>query len=258
MPSALRSCFICFSGFFAGGSDSPTTRRLRRYRVEKDGSSCMASTADAGAMAPFSKQCMKNGTFSSAYLPSDRKTSAEERHAGAGRVDVTQWEPRAEEKELIRRTWSDDFDFLYELGSKIYTYIFENNPQTKTLFPNIHRHGAAWKHSKEFRGQALNFVQTISYAVKNVYHMQDNLVPHLRKIGQRHVKFAERGFKPEYWDIFQDAIETSLEAHIASLEDFLPEQRSEAIRIWRQLAVYITTHMKYGYFEYLTFPINGK
>lgn len=95
-----------------------------------------------------------------------RKTSAEERQtsvsAGVGGrddEDVVHWEPRAEEKELIRRTWSDDFDFLYELGAKIYTYIFENNPQTKNLFPNIHRHGANWKHSKEFRGQALNFVQ---------------------------------------------------------------------------------------------------
>lgn len=69
------------------------------------------------------------------------------------------WEPDVYEKELVKKTWSDDFDFLYELGAAIYTYIFENHPNAKQLFPTIHRHGDKWKESKEFRSQALKFVQ---------------------------------------------------------------------------------------------------
>lgn len=73
--------------------------------------------------------------------------------------EIYEWEPNEDEKELVKLTWNDDFDFLYELGSAIYSFIFEHNPNTKRLFPGIHRHGDKWKESKEFRSQALKFVQ---------------------------------------------------------------------------------------------------
>lgn len=69
------------------------------------------------------------------------------------------WEPDAEEKELIKQTWSDDFSFLYEMGANIYVYIFTHNPECKKLFPAIHAHGENYRDSKEFRSQALKFVQ---------------------------------------------------------------------------------------------------
>ena len=112
------------------------------------------------------------------------------------------WEPSREEKELVRRTWSDDFDFLFRLGASIYTYIFEHNPQTRQLFPTIHQWGEGWRESKEFRSQALRFVQALAHAVKNVYRM-GNVSQHMYAIGERHVKYAQRGFRPEHWDIFQ-------------------------------------------------------
>jgi len=34
------------------------------------------------------------------------------------------WNPTDYEKELVKLTWSDDFSFLYELGTAIYTVIF--------------------------------------------------------------------------------------------------------------------------------------
>lgn len=69
------------------------------------------------------------------------------------------WEPNTSDKELIKLTWCNDFDFLFALGSNIYIYIFEHNPKTKELFPGIHQHGEKWQESKEFKKQALNFVQ---------------------------------------------------------------------------------------------------
>jgi len=162
--------------------------------------------------------------------------------------DVDHWEPSPEEKELVKQTWSDDFDFLYELGASIYTYIFEHNPHTKTLFPGIHQHGEQWKDSTEFRSQALKFVQTLSHVVKNVYHME-RLQKHLYTIGEKHVNFAARGFKPEYWDIFLDAMEVALAEHIAALANFDEQQRRDATRMWRRLSLFIISHMKLGYFD---------
>ncbi|KAH7695607.1 Protein GLB-18 b, partial [Aphelenchoides avenae] len=175
-------------------------------------------------------------------------------------LDSTQiitWEPSAEEKELIKRTWSDDFDFLYNLGARIYIYIFDNNSQAKQLFPTIHQHGEAYKESKEFRAQALKFVQTIAHAVKNVYHMQEQLVPHLFKVGERHVKFAARGFVPEHWDIFLDAMEVALADHIASIKNLDDYQRKEAVHVWRRLSFFLITHMKHGFFTELERQTSG-
>ncbi|VDO88622.1 unnamed protein product [Heligmosomoides polygyrus] len=54
--------------------------------------------------------------------------------------NVERWEPNVREKELLRRTWSDEFEFLYDLGSSIYCYIFEHNPNCKQLFPFLANH----------------------------------------------------------------------------------------------------------------------
>uniref|UniRef100_A0A914E7U4 Globin family profile domain-containing protein n=1 Tax=Acrobeloides nanus TaxID=290746 RepID=A0A914E7U4_9BILA len=75
----------------------------------------------------------------------------------------------------------------------------------------------------------------------------NGLSKYLYSIGERHVKFAARGFKPEYWDIFQDAIEYSLTDHIGSLEDFDEKQKADAIAAWRKLALYVITHLKRGF-----------
>jgi hypothetical protein len=115
---------------------------------------------------------------------------------------IESWAPSREERDLVRRSWCDDFDFLFNLGAAIYSYIFETNSHTKELVPSIHRWGAEWRDSKEFRTQALKFVQTLSQVVKGIYHI-DELAPYLSDVGARHVKFSTRGFKPEYWDIFQ-------------------------------------------------------
>uniref|UniRef100_A0A1I8A5Z1 GLOBIN domain-containing protein n=1 Tax=Steinernema glaseri TaxID=37863 RepID=A0A1I8A5Z1_9BILA len=170
--------------------------------------------------------------------------------------EMDHWEPDDYEKELVKRTWSDDFDFLYELGSKIYQHIFDTNPHTKELFPSIHRHGADWKNSKEFRAQALKFVQTLSHTVKNLYHMELQKDT-LHKIGERHVAFSDRGFKPEYWDVFQDSMEFALSNHIAALPDLTEQQKADATSVWRTLALYVTTHMKKGYFDLLENKKNG-
>ncbi|CAJ0930090.1 unnamed protein product, partial [Mesorhabditis belari] len=179
-------------------------------------------------------------------------SSAKNNESRGGQIthpNIEAWDPDVYEKELLRRTWSDDFDFLYELGAAIYCYIFDHNPNCKQLFPFISTYqGDDWKHSKEFRSQALKFVQTLAQTVKNVYHM-DRVEVFLYGIGQRHCKFAERGFKAEYWNIFQDAMEHSLADHMNGLKDLNDDQKKDAVRVWRTLALYVTTHMSHGFFD---------
>ncbi|KAI6195494.1 GLOBIN domain-containing protein [Aphelenchoides besseyi] len=176
-------------------------------------------------------------------------TQPHPRHRSLDAEEIMNWEPDAMEKELIKATWSDDFDFLYNLGSNIYIFIFTQVPECKTLFPAIHAHGDNYRESREFRSQALKFVQTIAYAVKNIYHM-NNVAPHLHKIGERHVKFADRGFKTEHWDVFLDAMEHALTDQINSI-NMDAEKRQKTVKVWRRLAFYIICHMKSGYFAEL-------
>lgn len=46
-------------------------------------------------------------------------------------------------------------------------------------------------------------------------------------------------------------MEVSITDHINLLKDFTEDQRKDATQVWRRLAFYIITHMKYGYFDRL-------
>jgi hypothetical protein len=76
---------------------------------------------------------------------------------------IVYWTPTKYEKDLLNQTWSDELDFLYNLGLKIYVYIFEYCPSTKKLFPAIHAMGPTYAESEAFKGQALKFVQAMNF-----------------------------------------------------------------------------------------------
>jgi len=72
------------------------------------------------------------------------------------------WQPSEIEKDLLGRTFSYDFDFLYDLGCSIYLYIFARNPRIKQLFPQLKDFNEKTEDIncyKAFRGQALRFSQ---------------------------------------------------------------------------------------------------
>uniref|UniRef100_A0A914DVK8 Globin family profile domain-containing protein n=1 Tax=Acrobeloides nanus TaxID=290746 RepID=A0A914DVK8_9BILA len=114
------------------------------------------------------------------------------------------------------------------------------------LFPKIHQHGEKWKDSAEFRAQSLKFVQTITMCIELLDKM-DIMAEKLRLIGERHVQYAKRGFKPIYWDIFYDALKFSLFEHMSSFIEFDDQKRHDIINVWSKLAHYIITQMKRGY-----------
>ncbi|GMS86946.1 hypothetical protein PENTCL1PPCAC_9121, partial [Pristionchus entomophagus] len=164
-------------------------------------------------------------------------------------LQMSEWQSNPSDKALLRDTWSDDWEDLYNLGSDIYLYIFKVMPACKSLFPWIPKYeaeGRDFAQGKEFRSQALKFVQTIAHVVNNVNHLE-RMEGFLYDIGQRHVQYASRGFKPQYWDIFQDAIQAALANKMKSLPKLTKEERERVILIWRDIALYIILHMKDGY-----------
>lgn len=74
-------------------------------------------------------------------------------------IPIAVWTPTNEEKAVLYETWNNDFEFLFNLGTNVYAYIFQNNPKIMELFPKIHQHGAKWKDSDDFRVQALRLVK---------------------------------------------------------------------------------------------------
>ncbi|KAH7709612.1 Protein GLB-18 a [Aphelenchoides avenae] len=118
---------------------------------------------------------------------------------------VHEWLPSADDQELIRRTWSDDFERLYEIGLLIYTNLFDDHPITKNFFPSIHEHGDTWKQSQEFRHQALSFAKTVSYVVQHMTS-HEALASYLNRVGARHVEYGNRfdtRFEQPHWDLIQ-------------------------------------------------------
>ncbi|KAK5978401.1 hypothetical protein GCK32_021716, partial [Trichostrongylus colubriformis] len=59
----------------------------------------------------------------------------------------------------------------------------------------------------------------------------ESLEPYLYGIGQLHCKYAKRGFKPEYWEVFLDAMEHALTEHASGLADLDTSERQEAVEV---------------------------
>src|SRR5277367_344254 len=86
-----------------------------------------------------------------------------------------------EQRKLILRTWSDDFETLYTLGARIYTEIFDRAPEAQHLFPAT-KYGEHWQESREFRNLALRLVQVINQTVRFLNSVEAYMNPMLRDL----------------------------------------------------------------------------
>jgi hypothetical protein len=166
-------------------------------------------------------------------------------------VGVAKYHPSDRDIDLIRRTWLDDFDFLYDLGTDIYTHIFEAAPEARPLFPTLVEAGSNWQRMPAFRTQALKFVQVISQTIKNLGRSDTHLYEYLCNVGAMHVRLAvERGFSSDLWRTFRDAIDSTMRKRIdqgvfdARLN---VNDRPDALRAWTNMSVLIIQTMHEGY-----------
>ncbi|KHJ47395.1 globin [Trichuris suis] len=174
--------------------------------------------------------------------PTVRQASKIRLHAEShGMVVMTE-----HERSLLFKSWRDDFNSLYDLGTSIYAEIFTKAPDARKLFPTLANWPGDIRDCPQFSSQALKFVQVISLALRYL-DRPDKLNDMLRNIGQLHAKYAERGFRMAHWDIFLDAIVCCMHVQMAKIPNFDDSTKEEAAAAWRTLAAHIITQMRLGY-----------
>ncbi|GMR61952.1 hypothetical protein PMAYCL1PPCAC_32147, partial [Pristionchus mayeri] len=155
----------------------------------------------------------------------------------------------ARDQALLRSTWSEDFESLYRMGSRMYLHIFRTNPTIKDLFPWIAQYekaGHYFTDSPEFRTQALRLVQTLAKVVENVTRLE-GVEGYLYKLGHRHVGYLADGLQTQYWTVFQIAMDTLLVEKMNGLSNLSKADRDRAILVWKDVVAYVNYHMKTGY-----------
>lgn len=161
------------------------------------------------------------------------------------------------QKSLIIDSWKPkDFDFLFKVGMLVYSEIFRLKPAAKQLFPYVvecEKNNADITNTHEFRIQALRFVQILGRAVrnvKNIDHDDDDFDMILFHLGERHRVFADRGFRPEYWNIFEKAVVRVMSKEITENCPKLTEDDHKlAVESWKILSHYIIVGMKKGFYQ---------
>ncbi|KAF8353909.1 hypothetical protein PRIPAC_95532 [Pristionchus pacificus] len=159
------------------------------------------------------------------------------------RPALVEWQSNARDQALFRKTWSDDFEVLFSIGSSIYIHAFEGPHGTacKSLFPWVAKYekaGRNYAEQNEFRIQALRLVQTIAKVLDTV----DDLVKLealLYKVGHRHVHYLPAGLDSVYWNVFKDSVQAGIKNRLNSLPDLSAQERSRAVVIWRDIIEYI-------------------
>lgn len=163
----------------------------------------------------------------------------------------------AEQKVLICDIWKkDDFDWMFEIGTSIYSEIFRLKPSVKSLFPYIaecEKRKMDLKESKRFSDQALRFVQVLGMAVGNISENEpkdEDFDRILFQLGRQHITLIRGGFKVEYWQVFEQACVAIMEMEYRN--NFRPltnEQLKAAVDGWQIICNHIIMGMRKGFME---------
>lgn len=183
------------------------------------------------------------------------------------------------DQRLLRITWSDDFIDLFELGTEIYFRIFKAEPSVQTLFKCVSKNVNAiqeaqnsescsyslfldsdtLKENKEFKDQALKFVQTLSKAVSSYSvgnERAKDFDSYLKNLGKWHRTLTKAGFKSEFWDVFQrvlcEIMKDRIEGKYTVIKkplNLTDSERVHAGEIWDKLGSHVIGKMKDGYFS---------
>ncbi|XP_045191261.2 neuroglobin-like [Mercenaria mercenaria] len=146
------------------------------------------------------------------------------------------------EKRIIKSTWGYMAKDIPGNGLQVFLRIFETCPETKELFnvENI-RHSELTR-NQVIRGHGTRFMSAIGAAV-NCLDESDDKQEKLREVlfvlGQQHKHYS--GFKPEYFEIFYDALMWRWE--LCMRENFTPEVSDT----WSHVFVYMMEKLKEGY-----------
>ncbi len=171
----------------------------------------------------------------------------------------------ARQRQLLRLSWSDDFQELYQIGNDIYVGIFEKLPKARATFVFCYPirattpvvHGTATENERwllnnaDFRRQTLHFVQSLATAVsiasKGTPDATGELSEFLQGVGMSHRKYASRGFKPCFFETCGTVIQNVMEVRIRSMANLSEDEKLIAIDAWKALSAEIASKMTTGF-----------
>ncbi|KAF8372855.1 hypothetical protein PRIPAC_79284 [Pristionchus pacificus] len=124
-----------------------------------------------------------------------------------GVIKMLEWHSNPQDTALLRRTWTDDFEVLYSIGSNIYLNVFngECGAAAKALFPAFARYeaeGLNYAEQSEFRIQALQLVQAMAKTLDKIEDATA-LELYLYQLGQRHIHYLPPRIDVKTWAIFK-------------------------------------------------------
>nr|XP_034307779.1 non-symbiotic hemoglobin 0-like [Crassostrea gigas] len=124
-------------------------------------------------------------------------------------------------------------------GIRVFERIFELNPDLKQLFPFRNKEGESLRNDHDFTGHASRFMQAVGAAIDNINNLYMYFGPLLIGLGKQHVEFG--GFKPEYWDVFTEAMLYVWEKELGDLFD------DNCRNAWTKVFEFIMEQLKVGY-----------
>lgn len=160
-----------------------------------------------------------------------------------------------EQKRCLIESWRrDDFDWLYDIGIRVYSRIFELAPSAKQLFPYVVQYeaeGRNFRESKEFQNQALRFVQALGKGVLSLEDDREKIEfdQYLYNLGHAHKKWENRGFMPDYWNIFEIAVAQVMAEETAKADRAGREGGEKIEELYAIMSNYMILRMKEGFYD---------
>lgn len=143
------------------------------------------------------------------------------------------------EKRLVKKTWKYLAKDMSYNGIRVFERIFELNPDLKQLFPFRNKEGESLRNDHDFTGHASRFMQAVGAAIDNINNLYMYFGPLLIGLGKQHVEFG--GFKPEYWDVFTEAMLYVWEKELGDVFD------DKCRNAWTKVFEFIMEQLKVGY-----------
>jgi len=167
----------------------------------------------------------------------------------------------AEEKRLIRKTWSqlqqqivvsdggrkNDNSHNVNRGVRVFLRIFELEPEAQSVFSDF-QHVSRLSElvaNPVFRSHAKRFMTAVDMTVHSLDALDIIVAPTLVRLGRRHVEFT--GFHLRYMAVFERAMDDTWRIDLGRRR-----YSGATRRAWRKLFNFLTSQVAEGYNEALT------
>ncbi|VDM42396.1 unnamed protein product [Toxocara canis] len=149
----------------------------------------------------------------------------------------------AHQRILLQKSWNKSQKTgLENIGAHVFLKIYHREPSVKTLFGIEDVPHAELKYNKIFQNHAMTFTRSLDFILANLNKL-DIVANFCRQLGRRHTQYITRGFRPEYWDAFAEALTECAIDWEGGL------RCREALNGWRTLVGFLIEEMRIGFMK---------